>query len=91
MYDRDKCKEGLKRRRLNRAKFIFDLKKKSKCSKCEETHPFCLEFHHRNQTETKRIMFIYYFFFKINSWETVIRQLVKGLEDGSVTLEDKDE
>lgn len=39
--------ESQKRRRLLLRKFVDDLKKESKCVRCGENHPACLEFHHK--------------------------------------------
>lgn len=40
-------------RSLNR-EFIDCLKENSKCKYCEENHPACLDFHHRNPTDKDR-------------------------------------
>lgn len=40
-------------RRVARVNWLFEIKKTYKCELCGESHPACLEFHHRNP-EDKR-------------------------------------
>lgn len=50
------AKQALKDRRHNRAEWFFNLKKKLKCKCCEENHPACLDFHHKEGFEKDEIV-----------------------------------
>ena len=38
-------------RRMKKAEWFFEYKTTLKCEKCGESHPACLQFHHRNPLE----------------------------------------
>ena len=54
-YQQNKAKyfDRTKQRRIERSKWWADYKieKKFKCSKCSESHPACISFHHRDPKE----------------------------------------
>jgi len=50
-YYKNKAKESDKRQTERNKKIIKDIKEKSCCIKCGESHPATLDFHHINQNE----------------------------------------
>ena len=41
----------LRKRREERTKWFWELKKTLQCERCGESHPACIEFHHRDAAE----------------------------------------
>lgn len=49
--NKDKYLSNQYLRRMEKAKWFFEYKSTLKCEKCEESHPACLQFHHKDPLE----------------------------------------
>ena len=49
--NKEKYAEAVKKKRRINREYIANVKANSKCLKCDENHPACLDFHHRENKE----------------------------------------
>lgn len=49
--NKERYKKQLQERRRKNREYVWSIKEQSSCSKCGESHPACLDFHHPDDVE----------------------------------------